>query len=67
MGWAGKFDGGQIMGKQIYGEGAVQASWQVSARKPGKYFVTFHDAFFGWSADCWAVVDDFGNLVRVSS
>ena len=30
------------------------------------FYVTIYDAYFGLTADGWAVTDDFGNLVRVS-
>ena len=43
-------------------------SWKKSTFKPEFYFVSFNDPFFGLTGDnCYAVVDDFGDLVRVPS
>ena len=43
-------------------------SWRKSHLKPWLYHVHLFDAFFGLNgAGCYAVVDDFGNLVKVPS
>lgn len=41
------------------------ASWHMSMHQPGKWWVAFtHFAGFN-DPSCYAVIDDFGNLVQV--
>ena len=42
-------------------------SWFKHARLPGKWLVTCFEVTFAKETTCFAVVDDFGNLVRVPS
>jgi hypothetical protein len=42
-------------------------SWNPSATQLGKYWVMAHSSLRSFVSDGWAIVDDFGNLVKVES